>query len=100
MSLENYGEILIQANVTNSTYLENLDNETNVTDFSWASSKDILIVSESEKDKNICEKCMYLIVVKALKDTETSLIISSPGTEIPISVKRDITDVLEKDQST
>jgi len=34
--------------------------------------------------------------VKALKDTETSLIISSLGTEIPLSTKRTLTDVLTK----
>jgi hypothetical protein len=44
MSLENYGELLIQANVTNSTHLENLDNETDTSNFTWTSFKDLLIV--------------------------------------------------------
>lgn len=98
MSLDNYGELIIHANVTNSTHLENLDNETTTEGFSWTSSKDLLVVSETDRD--FCNNCLYLIVVEALKDTETSLIISSIGTEIPLSTKRTLTDVLTEHHPT
>jgi len=98
MSLENYGELVVHASVTNASYLEYLDNDTSVDGFPWVSSKDLLIVSE--KDSNFCNSCLYLFVVQALKDTETSLIISSLGTEIPLSTKRTLTDVVSEHHPT
>ena len=53
-----------------------------------------------EKDSNFCNNCLYLIVIQALKDIETSLIISSLGTEIPLSSKRTVTDVVSEHHPT
>lgn len=85
---------MIHVNVTNNTHLENLDNETSTQGFSWTSSKDLVVIPENHSE--FCSQCLYLIVVTALKDTETSLIVSSLDTEIPLSTKRTLTDVLTK----
>lgn len=43
---------------------------------------------------------MFLFVVTALKSTHTSLIISSAQTEVPMEVRKDITDIINKDEQT
>lgn len=60
--------------------------------FSWHDQKDVLAVSTTHE--GFCFNCYYMIIVKPLQKTQTSLIVANTAVEVPLTVKKHITDTL------
>lgn len=77
--------------------IESLENVTNfddkiLTQFEWPGSKDVLRVSTV--DKGYCHNCYYLVLVKGLKKTWTSIMLYTSDIDIPLTTGDEITDIL------
>lgn len=98
MSMEVYGEVLISMNESSRMVMEQFEKQKSleISQFSWHDQKDVLVASM--KDKGYCLGCFYLIVVRPLKKTKSSFIISNGAIDVPISTKKEITDKLAKDE--
>lgn len=94
MSLEEYGEVMISANETSKVVMEEFEKLTsiNVSKYSWHDNKDVLVVSNTHP--GFCYNCYYMIIVKPIAKTQTSLIISNPAVDLPLTIKKQITDTL------
>lgn len=79
---------MIFANESSYGVLEEFEKQTsiNLTAFSWHDQHDVLEVLPT--DKGFCSMCYYMIVVKPVKKTETSLIISNGLVDVPLSTRK------------
>lgn len=51
--------------------------------FEWPGGKDVIRVLST--DKGYCNDCYYLIYLKAMKDTYTSVILATTHIDIPLT---------------
>ena len=97
ISMEEYGEVMISVATMERNSIEALENVTNFDDktikqFEWPGSKDVAKISAT--DKGYCTNCYYLIVVKALKKTLTSIMLYTGNIDIPLTTGDEMTDVI------
>jgi hypothetical protein len=67
----------------------------NKTKYQWSGSNFLRIEKD---DKDYCANCVYLIVVKAEKQTKTSIMIPAADSEFPIIMDSTIKDELKTDE--
>lgn len=98
MSMEVYGEVFISMNESNRQVMEQFEKQTSLdlSKFSWHDQKDVLVANK--QDKGFCLGCFYIVVVRPLKKTKTSLVVANGAIDVPISTRKDITDRLDKDE--
>lgn len=69
-------------------------------DWTWSNKDSVRINNNNERNgklvanPNYCVDCYYLINIKAQRDTEASIIIPTPDTELPITTDSQIKDLL------
>ena len=102
LSLEDFGEVRISITNIDRSSIEGLENITNfddkvLKDFHWSGSKDVSKVSS--QDTNYCVNCYYLIVVKALQKTWTSMMLYTSNIDIPLTTGDEITDLLDNNET-
>lgn len=95
--MEEYGEVMISVATMAKSSIEALENVTKLDDktlkqFEWPGNKDVLKISTT--DKGFCTNCYYIIVIKALKKTLTSIMLYTANIDIPLTTGDEITDVI------
>lgn len=102
ISMEEYGEVMISVATMERNAIEALENLTTLDNktmaqFEWPGNKDVLKISTT--DKGFCTNCYYLIVVKALKKTLTSIMLYTANIDIPLTTGDEITDVIASNET-
>lgn len=94
LSLSQYGEVMISMNESSKVIMEEFEKlkEIDVSKYTWHDQKDVLSVSNNAP--KFCFNCDYLIVVKALQKTSTSLIVVSSAIDVPLTIHKHIVDTL------
>lgn len=104
LALNKAGEIIISVNPIPKEELSSLLSKdlSKIHDWNWSNKDSVRINNMNAKktgpNPNFCVNCYYLININAQRQTEASIVIPTPDSELPITADSLIKDLLEKDE--